>query len=91
MSLNVSPFVARTYGRKRSATLDRLQAQDMENGALRAVQTHFVQINCNSLQQNRSLSEKVSDVYVRVEPMIRSQPEGATLSYGSTSWALSFL
>ena len=51
MSLNVSPFVARTYGRKRSATLDRLQAQDMENGALRAVQTHFVQINCNYLQR----------------------------------------
>jgi len=23
----------------------------MENGALRAVQTHFLQINCNSLQR----------------------------------------
>jgi len=27
----------------------------------------------------------VSDVYVRVAPMIRSQPEGATLSYSRTS------
>jgi hypothetical protein len=51
MSLNVSPFVTRTYGLKRSATLDRLQAHYMENGALRAVQTHFLQINCNSLQR----------------------------------------
>jgi len=53
MSLNVSLFVARTYGRKRSATLDRLQAHYLENGALRAVQTHFVQINCNYLQRLR--------------------------------------
>ena len=89
MSLHVSPFVARTYGRKRSATLDRWQAQDMENGALRAVQTYFVQSNCTSLQQHRSLAEKVSDVSVRVEPLIRSQPEGATLSYGGTSGTLS--
>ena len=35
--------------------------------------------------QLSTMSDKVSDVYVRVEPMIRSQPEGATLSYGSTS------
>jgi hypothetical protein len=53
MSLNVSPFVTRTYGRKRSATLDRLQAHYTENGALRAVQTRFLQINCNSLQRLR--------------------------------------
>ena len=51
MSLHVSPFVAPPYGRKREATLDRLQAHYMENGALRAVQTHFLQINCNSLQR----------------------------------------
>ena len=89
MSLHVSPFVARTYRRERSATLDRWQAHAMENGALRAVQTHFIQITCNALQHNRSLAEKVSDFSVRVEPLIRSQPAGATLSYGATSWALS--
>jgi hypothetical protein len=53
MSLTVSPFVARTYGRKRSATLDRWHAHSLENGALRAVQTHFVQINGTSLQRLR--------------------------------------
>jgi hypothetical protein len=42
MSLTVSPFVARIYGRKRSATLDRLHAHDIVNGALRAVQTHVL-------------------------------------------------
>jgi len=38
--------------------------------------------------QLSTTSDKVSDVYVRAEPMIHYQPEGATLSYGSTSWAL---